>query len=82
MANAFRDLVRAPRTLMLASTLAASLGGCSTMGEREMVAAAPAPGGALTQAGTDAPTARRSDPDGQCLACFPGLLQMPLFGLR
>lgn len=81
MANAFRDLVRAPRTLFLVSTLAVALGGCGTMAEREMAAAAPAPEGALTQAGTDAP-ARKRDPDGQCLACFPGLFQLGLFGLR
>jgi hypothetical protein len=81
---AVRDLARAPKILLLASSIAFSLGGCGTMAEREMTDAAPPPtGGVLTQAGTDAPAkpAKRTA-DGECLACFPGLFQVPMFGLR
>jgi hypothetical protein len=50
------------------------------MAEREMADVAPPAGPVLTQAGTDAPVKR--SPNGECLACFPGVFQMPLFGLR
>jgi hypothetical protein len=85
VANAHRDLAdRVPHrtrlALLLAPAFVVSLSGCAGMAERE-VAGVAAPPGVLTEAGTDQP-ARKRDPDGQCLACFPGLFQMPLFGLR